>query len=558
MHTTPRKSAINERITRIILGYFLPQRVATHISVSSLVQDSHPTTTQVHEEMHRDLTKRSELGFFEILIGSLITFIGAPHSEVEKSYKILQLTVNSSWTAHESAAVYGSVIQLFGNSPDKFSRYMNDLPEDYKVACHKYCDTIGWPTQGMDNIRVAALSLLAGTISTAALNVPILARFESYAQVSEESVTDFLRQHNPDVRQEKILMQVSDKRIVGHLLETAESLIREQIEQRSRVSAREQKSAWMEWIETARCVNEAIGNKLQVLMPQMVLWVPIEQHIKQMQMVFERWRSEWVSRGYKNAEAFEITFYEDTEDARRKNLDLFLKRAVVEIPAGTMPFYRGEFAYLPAWRLGEHVEAVRAIHADLLVSVTYRPPESLGFGTCPYQWHGIDRLHSIAEKIKSNALAGRHWFSCPIEHAQQIVNTLSSLNTVWARWFEDEEEIIESGKKLPNFPGLSFICATRCTVGKVIEICEQLAKQVCLTVFFWAAMPDRPLEAQSIFVVAVLPDKSTFYVFPVTYAMTGFIEEALKDIETIILVKEADEVPNFDILKDIGTFFFDV
>lgn len=576
MHSPWRRGFIDERIRQITLGYFSPKEARTHVYVSSLVKDTHALITQVHEEIHRDLTKRSELGFFQTLLGSLITFVDAPSSEVEKSYEILGLTIKNSQMAHESAAVYSSVIQAFGNSPNEFLVYMRDLPDEYKAACYKYCDILGWPTKGMDKIRISALSLLAGCISTAALNVPILAHFKSYARVSEESVSNFLKEHNPDVRQEEILMRLKDQKIQSHLLELAESFLREQTVRRSRVTDHDQKAIWMEQIEIARRLTETIGNKLQALMPEMVLWVPIGQHVKRLKAVSDRWRREWVSREYKNAELYEIAVYDGAEDAERKNLDLFLQHAVVEIPPGSTPFYQRQFAYLPTQRVREHIEAVRAIHGDLLVSVAYnvseaaielapgvrREPGSLKFATCPWQWHGGDRLDSISEKVKDNVRAGPHFFFCPTKHAQEVIDALASLNTVWVRWLVGEEEMIRSGKKLPYFLGLSFICAEHCSIKKVIETCQQLAGKAGLTVFFsTASSKPSELVRQSIFLVAVLPGKATFYIFPVTYAMSGFIEEALKNTDAITFLEKEDEVKglgNFDILNDIRFFFYGV
>ena len=212
------KGFIDERARLITTGYFLPGHATTVQHVASLVKDIHGGVTQVHEETHRDLTKLSELGLFEILIGSLIAFIDAPVSAEERSRKILRLIVEKSWMTHESAAVYYPVIQVFGNSPDKCSEYINTLPDEYKIAFYKYSDIIGSPTEGMDKLRMQALSSLAMCISIAALNVPILAHFKSYAQVSQKEVARFLGQHNPDARQEELLMQLSDQEIQRKVL----------------------------------------------------------------------------------------------------------------------------------------------------------------------------------------------------------------------------------------------------------------------------------------------------------------------------------------------------
>lgn len=579
---------INERVRLITLGETLAGEELIHVYLPTFTKAHHMGITLTHEGLHLELIRNSELGWFEAAFGKLyqrVVVAPDPDAEVEKAYNILRHIAENSWMTHESYAEYGSVMQAFGDSPAQFSAYINDnlLPSDYRTALLTYCNVIGAPTKGMERTRISVLCHLAACVSEAALNIPILTRFKSYAEVSEQSVADFLRQHNPDNRQKEILNRLRDQALLNNLLEKAESFVKEKIAKHSQDAVQGQKGA-LDSLKDAVAIGwhtkEFIAKELKTLIPQVVSWVPVDQRLKQAQAILESWRSEWISCGYENATLLRFESYIGSDDALMKSVDSFLRTAKTEISPISKGqkslFYKRGFWILPLHKVKQHIEAVKAIHADLLVCVEWNAgktpirvfpsvmleAQSAGFYILPWQWNGDDKLESIYAATRANPLVGPCFFSCPITLAQKSIDAFGALNTVWVRWLELDESLTNSGKKLPNFRGLSFICAAGSTIEQIIQKCEQFAEEGNLNIFFASASSGTmELEAEAVFVVAVLPNKTTFHIFPNTFVGATLIKEALRNIDTVAFLKEPDKIRtigNIDVLSNIMHFFYNI
>lgn len=562
---------VDERLKLIKVGGFSPVGQVAHIDYLNLMQTRVPeeVITVLHEEVHFELTMRSDLGVFEVFIGKLIEPVFAPESEVEKAHSILQDTVGSSWLTHESCAEYVSAMQVFKGSHDRFLAYLDSRPDDppYKTALLAYSTVLGLPpaTGGTESTRSVALCRLAGCISEAALNVPILTRFKSYPDVTKEEVAHFLKLHNPDARQEKILTRLRDQEILSHLLDAAESFLEKEV---PKIQSKGVIDAFRELALILADLDMVLMKELQVLLPEMSIWLPESKRIEQWQAVWEAWRNEWISRGYEGAEQQKLIIRAASNGTVRHIIDDYLERIIVGIVTEDIPFYRLIFTPLSLDAIKTNIEAVRAIHADILVCVGYNSSEtpiklgsgirweaqSVTFHACSWQLHNNQPPHAVPRSCLS--------FSCPIEQAREVIGIWSSPKTVWVRWLECEKEILNLGKELPEFDGISFICAMSSSAAQVIETCKQLAAQSSLIAHFITAR-SRTLEVkeQAMFLAAVVPDKRTSYIFPVSLPMSPVIKEALADIDNITFLEELEEVramEDIEIHNEIMLLFYGV
>ncbi|GAH59077.1 unnamed protein product, partial [marine sediment metagenome] len=261
-------------------------------------------------------------------------------------------------------------------------------------------------------------------------------------------------------------------------------------------------------------------NELHTLMPEMLPWssVSVEELIKQQNTVFENWRNEWVSRKYGNVE---LLSFENPDP-----VDVLLQAAEVRIPRRPL-FFERKFLDLPLDKIKQHVEAVRATSDALLIYVGWNADNTLiRFYTLPCQWRSDDKVERIYVTAGSNLLDGPHCFSCLIELAQENIDAFTTLNTIWVRWLAFDESLISLDKKLLSFKGLNFICAESSSIQRIIEKCKQLAEKGNLNILFGVAIPASAagtkvkdmmeLATKDVFVIAMLPDKTTFHIFPTT------------------------------------------
>ena len=567
MDIAKTKDLINERVRQITFGYSWPGEQKTHIYVASLTRDPDATVTVLHERQHLNLTEGCELGFFETLLGKLITFVDAPPDEIRKAHNIINLTIQNSWMAHESCATYCSVMMSFGLSPAKFSKYYNKALKhnrNYRAAWHTYADIFGGPVEGGRETRILASSYLAECISKAALDVPILGRFRSYAEISEKNVAHFLQEHNPDLRQNKILRQLKERRILGSLREKAESFLTSHTaEHGNHIKLREDLK---EQAIIGSHLQKVIMNELHRLMPEIIFWCPIDQRIRQLQEAGENWRSEWVYRGYKNAELLEIGAYAGPEDVIEEIQDEETEQAGIDIfpeVATLMPFYRRKSAHIPLCSVPQHVETLRAIRSDLFVLVIYNPEaQSILFKTSPWQFQGVDRVKDILVASHSNVLAGSCLFSCSVEKVQETIAMLTRLNTIWIQWLGNQNAWVDSGKKLPSLKGSNFVLGANITIGQAIAHCTQLVSEDNLAISLWGANNDATeWEGNTLLIVAMVPNKATYYIFPTTYFHALLFIEAFEDLSNVTFLEEANSVEaikDIDLLPHIMFLFYGV
>lgn len=556
MRVVPPQNIIDERFEIITVGYFSPEQGLIHLLVPSTIGDLHPHVIALHEHTHRDLTILSELGFFETLLGKLATFIIPPPREAVRTRKILENIVANSWIVHESAAVFCSLILAFANCPEKLSDYLGSLPDSYRSAFNVYHRLLGVPVIGEENEAESwALVEIARTISQAALDVPILMTFESYARVSEASVATFLKQENPDYRQEQILTKLVKKGTLTELTEVAKSFLKQQI---SKVSQDPRTK-----LRILTQLDEVIMNKLHEQIPEIIALRSASERYQQQKKVFANWQREWISRGYKRANLLQLT------PLNGPSLDMIgvMESMVVEIipVLQEIPFLTPRFSSLRPESVSKHVKALRDIDSDLIVCILYNPTEKpveitsnvileaghCGFLSLPWKWHSNASMIGDIWKVASEeALTRPSFASCPIEQVQDLINAYASPNIVWVSLLEMEEMVLSTDKKLPTIEGMRFVCATSSTVKQFLRKCERLAKDDNLKVWF-------TVFEQATFAVAFSVNTATFYVFPITYATTALIFEALTQIKGIAFVYEGDELQSEkDVLADLLALFY--
>lgn len=549
-----------ELITTITVGETLPGPGGglTFIYPSSFTKAHHMDFTLIHEELHRGLIRNSALGFFETLLWTLKTIVNAPYKEKRKAKNIVERIVGSSWVTHESFAVYGSIVPTLGNSPDKLLAYINDLPCNYKNAFFTYYNVIGPIEEETPKTRIFTLCCLASCVSVAALNVPILTRFKFYDEVSEEDVAEFLKQYNPDVRQREILIPLRDRTILNNILDEAESFLIKYSQERRTGRVLDYLK---DTVAISRHINEITMNELHTLMPEMVssISVSVDELVEQQYTVFENWRNEWISRKYENVEPLGFE--------NPNPVDVLLQAAEVGIPHRPL-FFENKFLDLPLDKIKEHIEAVRATSNALLAYTGWNADKTLiRFYTLPCQRRNADKVEGIYVTAHSVLLDGPHCFSCPIELAQECIDAFTALNTIWVRWLAFDESLISLGKKL-SFKGLNFICTESSSIQRIVENCKQLAEKSNLDILFGVAIPASPkgtkakdmveLAAKDTFVIAILPDKITFHIFPTTLLGAMIIKEALGERNTITFLDphEIRAMMNINVLADIAYFFY--
>lgn len=573
---------IKERISQIA-GWYSAIDDSVHVSIPTFTKNPYGQITHIHEELHKELTRGSELGFFELLLGRLISFVVAPSLEVKKAYNILGLTVKNSWMTHESRAVYGSIMTSFVNSPDRCLDIIKHLPNNYKTAYQKYSDIIGSPTDKLRITRILALHHLAGSISKAALNVPIVTRFKSYKEVSDENVADFFGQYNPDIRQSKILEQLNRRQEdLNLILEKAESFLKKQIvfDNKYLENTRESLEVIKEFIRIGfRLEDDIIMKELRVLLPQIVCningwWFSYNQTFERRRQMFNNWRHEWVSRGYKKAELLEFesrtTLEEAIEESIEKSIDEILKEStIIASPFERSPLSRYTFKDISPYSIKQRIEAIRKIYDKLLVLVSYNPskttlqvgpetrllPQSVIFEICPWRFDRLQWIKIIDERIN-------YRYSCMVEHAQKIINLFTNLNTIWIRWLELEDLMKNSGKLL-DFKDLSFICAVWCSISKIIEKCKWLAINDKLTAFFVSEGPELFKTQNTTFIIGVLPKKETYYIFPLPFTPYGDIitKKTLNNTNNITWLERKEEImeiKNLDILLGVISIVYGI